>query len=507
MKVQRALRFGLFSSLLLAFAPSARAQPLIAVEAAGAAPVTKPQSQLFSLGGAASAAGYARIAPALLVGARLRLGLLSNGDSPVDSARVDPNVGTFETLAAMVRLRPLAKSSEARSALGPFIEGGGGGILTGKLLRPGFEAGLGWGFAIGSLALAPTLRYLQVVQGHSPLAGAGSDARLVMIGAELSVLDSKPKAAISEPVPETPLEPAAPPDADDDGVPDATDQCPNKAEDRDGFQDDDGCPDDDNDGDKVPDESDKCPNDPEDIDGFEDADGCPDPDNDHDTFLDADDQCPNEAEVINGNKDYDGCPDEGLIEMHNDRIVLEEQVLFDFERARVKSAARPVLAAIMSLYKQHPEWLQIRIEGHADQRGKEEYNQELSEERARNVRDELIKLGIPADKIESVGYGSTRPRDLRPEEASYQRNRRVEFVVLASTGPLPGPEAKKAKPLGKQAADPAAKPAPATKPEPVAKPAAKPATKPAAAMPAAPKPAAKPGPAPKPAPSPEEGEL
>ncbi|HVY49541.1 MAG TPA: hypothetical protein VHB21_26795, partial [Minicystis sp.] len=65
-------------------------------------------------------------------------------------------------------------------------------------------------------------------------------------------------------------------DSDGDGIPDARDKCPNEPEDKDGFQDADGCPDPDNDRDGIPDARDKCPNEPEDFNGFEDADGCPD---------------------------------------------------------------------------------------------------------------------------------------------------------------------------------------------------------------------------------------
>ncbi|MFK7989360.1 MAG: OmpA family protein, partial [Sandaracinaceae bacterium] len=77
----------------------------------------------------------------------------------------------------------------------------------------------------------------------------------------------------------------------------------------DGFEDDDGCPDPDNDGDGVLDEPDGCPEEPEDQDGFEDQDGCPDPDNDGDGILDAPDACPNEPEDVNGVDDEDGCPE------------------------------------------------------------------------------------------------------------------------------------------------------------------------------------------------------
>lgn len=66
-------------------------------------------------------------------------------------------------------------------------------------------------------------------------------------------------------------------DPDQDGVYGDADQCPDKAEDQDGFQDEDGCPDPDNDGDNISDDADLCPLDAEDVDGFQDDDGCPDP--------------------------------------------------------------------------------------------------------------------------------------------------------------------------------------------------------------------------------------
>ena len=99
-------------------------------------------------------------------------------------------------------------------------------------------------------------------------------------------------------------------DRDGDGIPDNADQCPTEPEDKDGFEDADGCPDRDNDGDGIPDKDDKCPNQAEDADGFQDADGCPDPDNDADGVDDAHDQCPDKKETMNGFKDDDGCPDE-----------------------------------------------------------------------------------------------------------------------------------------------------------------------------------------------------
>ncbi|MBM4364039.1 MAG: thrombospondin type 3 repeat-containing protein, partial [Deltaproteobacteria bacterium] len=129
-------------------------------------------------------------------------------------------------------------------------------------------------------------------------------------------------------------------DADEDGIEDPADGCPELAEDRDGFEDGDGCPDFDDDSDGVGDGDDRCPRAAEDEDGFEDGDGCPDPDDDADGTLDAadacpraagprggprpgcaeldtdadgvplpGDRCPAAAEDRDGNEDDDGCPD------------------------------------------------------------------------------------------------------------------------------------------------------------------------------------------------------
>ena len=99
-------------------------------------------------------------------------------------------------------------------------------------------------------------------------------------------------------------------DRDEDGILDKVDSCKDVPEDKDGFEDRDGCPDIDNDQDEVLDIEDRCPLIPEDIDGFEDEDGCPDPDNDGDGFEDKVDKCPNEPETVNNWLDKDGCPDE-----------------------------------------------------------------------------------------------------------------------------------------------------------------------------------------------------
>ena len=130
----------------------------------------------------------------------------------------------------------------------------------------------------------------------------------------------------------------------------------------DGFEDGDGCPDNDNDGDGIPDAQDKCPNCPEDKDGFQDADGCPDLDNDHDGIPDAQDKCPNEPETINGIQDDDGCPDTGgveLVHLDGDRLTVDRTPTLD---TATKLSARGAIitddmALVMAAHGEVTKWL------------------------------------------------------------------------------------------------------------------------------------------------------
>ncbi|WP_052374621.1 OmpA family protein [Chondromyces apiculatus] len=101
-----------------------------------------------------------------------------------------------------------------------------------------------------------------------------------------------------------------PGDEDGDGIDDKNDDCPSQPEDKDGFEDDDGCPEDDNDRDGIPDVSDKCPLQAEVINGLADTDGCPDdvPDRDKDGIPDENDKCPDQAGKVR-TKEFHGCPD------------------------------------------------------------------------------------------------------------------------------------------------------------------------------------------------------
>ncbi len=219
-------------------------------------------------------------------------------------------------------------------------------------------------------------------------------------------------------------------DRDGDGIPDDVDKCPDDPEDKDNFEDADGCPDPDNDKDGIPDKNDLCPNDPEDKDGFEDQDGCPDPDNDHDRILDANDKCPNEPETYNGYQDADGCPDKGKVIVHKGKLEILDKIYFETDKDEIKPISFPLLDAIAATINGNPQIDLIEIQGHADERGDDAHNLDLTERRAQSVRRALEQRNVLPSRLKAHGYGETKPICTQHNEDCWSQNRRVEFIIL-----------------------------------------------------------------------------
>jgi OOP family OmpA-OmpF porin len=216
------------------------------------------------------------------------------------------------------------------------------------------------------------------------------------------------------------------PDNDKDGVADLKDKCPIEPEDKDGFQDDDGCPDPDNDTDGIADVNDKCPNEPEDKDGFEDEDGCPDPDNDKDGVADLTDKCPNDP----GPADNNGCPKKyEHIVVTQEKIELKQKIFFDTDKSSIQARSFGLLDEIASVLRSRGT-MTVRIEGHTDSRGTRAHNLQLSQARAEAVRAHLVGLGIDGGRMEAKGYGPDQPIETNKTAAGREKNRRVEFFII-----------------------------------------------------------------------------
>jgi OOP family OmpA-OmpF porin len=215
-------------------------------------------------------------------------------------------------------------------------------------------------------------------------------------------------------------------DNDSDGIADKLDKCPDEAEDRDGYQDGDGCPEPDNDGDGITDKLDRCPAEAEDKDSFEDDDGCPDPDNDKDTIADASDRCPNEPGVA-----PDGCPRKyNLVVVTENKIELKQTVFFDTNRATIKPASFALLDEVAQALKDNPA-IKVEIQGHTDSQGVDAFNLQLSQKRADAVRVYLIRKAVTSDRLAARGYGENVPIADNRTAAGRSQNRRVEFVITS----------------------------------------------------------------------------
>jgi outer membrane protein OmpA-like peptidoglycan-associated protein len=103
--------------------------------------------------------------------------------------------------------------------------------------------------------------------------------------------------------------------------------------------------------------------------------------------------------------------------------------LFDFNKATLRSESHPTLDNVASIMNEYPT-ARFLIEGHTDSRGRDEYNLNLSNERAGSVMSYLTGKGISASRLESKGFGETMPVASNKTNAGRQENRRVQLSLL-----------------------------------------------------------------------------
>jgi outer membrane protein OmpA-like peptidoglycan-associated protein len=184
----------------------------------------------------------------------------------------------------------------------------------------------------------------------------------------------------------------------------------------------------DRDGDGILDADDECPRDPEDPDGFQDEDGCPDDDNDRDGVMDRDDGCPIAPETRNGISDRDGCPD--LVRVEDTLITTFEPVHFRTGSDEILSDSFPMLEEVAAVLAVNPG-MRIRIEGHTDSVGDDQENLDLSTRRAQSVRRFLIEHDVDGGQVVAEGFGEQQPILSNETAEGRAQNRRVEFHILS----------------------------------------------------------------------------
>jgi len=220
------------------------------------------------------------------------------------------------------------------------------------------------------------------------------------------------------------------PDADGDGLADPDDRCPDEPEDIDGFDDDDGCPEiQDSDGDGLLDPDDRCPDErgPAEEQGcpVRDADGdgivdgldlCPSEPERKNGYRD-DDGCPDRKLAL------------VKVDLERGKIEIRQKVYFATGRARIRRRSHRLLGEVAQALRDHPK-LRVMVEGHTDGQGSNSTNLELSQARADAVRQYLIDRGIAGERLTAIGFGEEQPIASNRTRAGREKNRRVEFTIV-----------------------------------------------------------------------------
>jgi peptidoglycan-associated lipoprotein len=113
----------------------------------------------------------------------------------------------------------------------------------------------------------------------------------------------------------------------------------------------------------------------------------------------------------------------------DDELFLKEvrDAYFDYDKADIRPDAREALSKTADFLKSHPQF-KVNIEGHCDERGSTEYNLGLGDRRASAVKQYLVSLGVPADRLSTVSFGKEKPFCTEHNEPCWQQNRRGHFV-------------------------------------------------------------------------------
>lgn len=105
-----------------------------------------------------------------------------------------------------------------------------------------------------------------------------------------------------------------------------------------------------------------------------------------------------------------------------------KDLYFDYDKYDVKSDEQAILKADAAFLAAHPNY-KLTISGHCDERGSEEYNLALGSNRADSVRDQLVSLGVSADRIKTISYGKEKPFCTDDNDQCWQQNRRAHFAM------------------------------------------------------------------------------
>ena len=111
------------------------------------------------------------------------------------------------------------------------------------------------------------------------------------------------------------------------------------------------------------------------------------------------------------------------------RIEITEKVMFEYDKATIKVESHQLLNDVAAVMAENPKIKKVRIAGHTDSDGSDDYNKKLSQDRADAVMKFLVDAGIDPKRLEAKGYGEQKPIADNKTEEGKERNRRVEFNI------------------------------------------------------------------------------
>jgi len=122
-------------------------------------------------------------------------------------------------------------------------------------------------------------------------------------------------------------------------------------------------------------------------------------------------------------------PEVTLADLFNQNV---KDIFFDYDKYGIRATDQSVAEADAKFLAAHPD-AKVLIEGHCDERGSEEYNIALGDNRADSTRDFLTKLGVNPNQIKTISYGKEKPFCTNDNDSCYQQNRRAHFVLQAGS--------------------------------------------------------------------------
>lgn len=109
---------------------------------------------------------------------------------------------------------------------------------------------------------------------------------------------------------------------------------------------------------------------------------------------------------------------------------LANMIHFDFDKANVRPGDAAILDSKVAILRANPN-VRVRVSGHCDERGSDEYNLALGNRRATSTKQYLVSHGIDASRIETLSFGEERPITMGHDESAWSQNRRSEFEIIA----------------------------------------------------------------------------